>query len=328
MTVVGFHASHEQMHPPPAGRGTRAEEAGFDAAMCSDHFAPWSERQGHSGFAWSWLGAALAGDGAALRRRQRARASATTRRSSPRRSATLRRDVPRPVLGGARHRRGLQRAHHRRPLAAQGRAQRPAARVRRRHPRACSPGEEVSHDGLVTVDRARIWTLPGRAAAAVGAAVSAETAGWVAGWADGLITVDQPPDALRQVVDAYRDGRRQRAAASSRCTCRYAPTRTRRCAIAHDQWRTNVFAPPVCWDLELRRALRRSAGERVAPEDVRDSGARLRPTRREHARLAARAGRPRLRRDLPAPRRPGARTASSTSSASEVLPQLDGDRWP
>ena len=28
--------------------------------MCSDHFEPWSVRQGQSGFAWSWLGAALA----------------------------------------------------------------------------------------------------------------------------------------------------------------------------------------------------------------------------------------------------------------------------
>ena len=27
--------------------------------MSSDHFSPWSERQGESGFAWSFLGAAL-----------------------------------------------------------------------------------------------------------------------------------------------------------------------------------------------------------------------------------------------------------------------------
>ncbi|MBA3628021.1 MAG: LLM class flavin-dependent oxidoreductase [Chloroflexi bacterium] len=27
--------------------------------MCSDHFHPWSEQQGHSAFAWSWLGAAM-----------------------------------------------------------------------------------------------------------------------------------------------------------------------------------------------------------------------------------------------------------------------------
>ena len=29
------------------------------AMWCSDHFSPWSERQGESGFAWSWLGAAM-----------------------------------------------------------------------------------------------------------------------------------------------------------------------------------------------------------------------------------------------------------------------------
>src|SRR5690606_24140785 len=64
MTVVGFHASHEQVHPAALLEAVQhAEEAGFSAAMCSDHFAPWSERQGESGFAWSWLGAALATTG-------------------------------------------------------------------------------------------------------------------------------------------------------------------------------------------------------------------------------------------------------------------------
>src|SRR5688572_30561942 len=59
--TVGFHASHEQVPPSPLLEAVQAAEAaGFTAAMSSDHFAPWSERQGHSGFAWSWLGAALA----------------------------------------------------------------------------------------------------------------------------------------------------------------------------------------------------------------------------------------------------------------------------
>ena len=60
MTVIGFHASHEQVHRGVARRGAGGERAGFTAAMSSDHFSPWSERQGHSGFAWSWLGAAMA----------------------------------------------------------------------------------------------------------------------------------------------------------------------------------------------------------------------------------------------------------------------------
>ena len=61
MTVIGFHASHEQSPPSELLAAVqRAEQVGFDAAMCSDHFAPWSERQGHSGYSWIWLGAALA----------------------------------------------------------------------------------------------------------------------------------------------------------------------------------------------------------------------------------------------------------------------------
>jgi G6PDH family F420-dependent oxidoreductase len=35
-----------------------AEEAGFDFAVMSDHYFPWLEEQGHSGYAWSVLGAA------------------------------------------------------------------------------------------------------------------------------------------------------------------------------------------------------------------------------------------------------------------------------
>lgn len=61
MVVIGFHASHEQIHPAQLLSDVRrAEAAGFGAAMCSDHFAPWSVRQGQSGFAFAWLGAALA----------------------------------------------------------------------------------------------------------------------------------------------------------------------------------------------------------------------------------------------------------------------------
>jgi alkanesulfonate monooxygenase SsuD/methylene tetrahydromethanopterin reductase-like flavin-dependent oxidoreductase (luciferase family) len=56
MTVFGLHASHEQLHPTALLEAVqRAESAGFRAAMCSDHFSPWSARQGQSAFAWSWL---------------------------------------------------------------------------------------------------------------------------------------------------------------------------------------------------------------------------------------------------------------------------------
>ena len=64
MPVVGLHCSHEQISPSRLLAHVReAEAAGFGAAMSSDHFSPWSERQGESGFAWSFLGAALQATG-------------------------------------------------------------------------------------------------------------------------------------------------------------------------------------------------------------------------------------------------------------------------
>src|SRR3954464_3992242 len=60
MHRIGYHASHEQFSPRELLDLVKlAEQAGFDCAMSSDHFHPWSERQGHSGYAWSWLGAAM-----------------------------------------------------------------------------------------------------------------------------------------------------------------------------------------------------------------------------------------------------------------------------
>ena len=60
MAAIGIHASHEQIAPSALLAAMReAEAAGFERAWSSDHFSPWSERQGESGFAWSWLGAAM-----------------------------------------------------------------------------------------------------------------------------------------------------------------------------------------------------------------------------------------------------------------------------
>ncbi len=113
MPVIGFHNSHEQVHPAQLLEAVQhAEEVGFTAAMCSDHFAPWNFDQGHSGFAWSWLGAALATTslpfGAVNAPGQRYHPAIVAQAV-----AHARRDVPRPLLGGPRQRRGDERAHHR-----------------------------------------------------------------------------------------------------------------------------------------------------------------------------------------------------------------------
>ena len=64
MVRIGYHASHEQFTPGElVGYAVAAEQAGFSCVMSSDHLAPWSERQGQSGFAWAWLGSAMQASG-------------------------------------------------------------------------------------------------------------------------------------------------------------------------------------------------------------------------------------------------------------------------
>jgi G6PDH family F420-dependent oxidoreductase len=55
---IGYKLIAEAYSPQEMVRqAVRAEEAGFDFVEISDHFHPWFDSQGHSGFAWSILAA-------------------------------------------------------------------------------------------------------------------------------------------------------------------------------------------------------------------------------------------------------------------------------
>jgi probable non-F420 flavinoid oxidoreductase len=268
VTVIGIHASHEQVHPSQLLEAVQlAESAGFTAAMSSDHFVPWSERQGHSGFAWSWLGAALATTslpfGVVNAPGQRyhpaiiAQASATLAAMFPGRLWV--------ALGS-----GEASNEH---ITGEGW---PRKEVRNERLlecvgviRALHAGEEVSHDGLVTVDRARLWTLPEEPPKLIGAAVSEATARWTATWADGFVTVNQPFDQLRRVLAAYRDAGGTGTAAVQ-VHLSYDPDEATALAVAHDQWRSNVVGPPISWDVDTVEAFD-MIGEHIEPEQVREA---------------------------------------------------------
>ena len=58
MTTFGYWLSAEEHTPLDLVRNAiAAEKSGFELAMISDHFHPWSDRQGQSGFVWSLIGA-------------------------------------------------------------------------------------------------------------------------------------------------------------------------------------------------------------------------------------------------------------------------------
>ena len=267
MPVIGFHASHEQIAPHTLLEDVRAaEHAGFGAGMCSDHIAPWSERHGESGFAWSWLGAALASTdlsfGVVTAPGQRyhpaitAQAIATLGQMFPGRfwaalgsgeasNEHITGDVwPRKEVRDARLLECVEVI------------------------RALLRGEEVSHDGLVRVDRARIWSLAEQTPALVGAAVSEQTAGVVGSWADGLITINQPLDKLRRMIDAFRAAGGEGKPVYLQVHLSWAPDEDTALGIAHDQWASNVFGSPIAWNLEFPEQFDEAA-RFVQPDDVR-----------------------------------------------------------
>jgi probable non-F420 flavinoid oxidoreductase len=269
MARIGWHASHEQI---AQGRllaaARRAEDAGFAAGMSSDHFSPWSERQGHSGFAWSWLGAALAATslpfsivtapGQRYHPAILAQAVATLEEMFPGRLAVC--------LGSGEASNEHITGDRWPPKRARNARLRECADIIR----ALLRGEEVTHDGLVRVDRARLWSLPDAPPPLYGAAVSEETARWMGGWADGLATVYRPPAALARIVEAFREGGGEGKPLLLQVHVSWAPDEEEALRIAHEQWRTNVFAPPVCWDLETPAHFDEAA-RHVRPEDVRGS---------------------------------------------------------
>lgn len=269
MTQLGFHASHEQLSPSALLRAVlAAERAGLAHAMCSDHFAPFSRAQGQSGFAWAWLGAALAQTrltfGTVTAPGQRyhpaiiAQAAATLAELFPGRfwlalgsgenlNEHITGDVwpPKPV-----------------------RQQRLAECVAVM--RALFAGETVSHEGLVRVSEAKLYTLPRVAPPLIGAAVSAETAAWVAGWADGLVTVNQPREKLRRLVAAFREHGGDGKPMYLQVHLSLADSDEAALAAAHAQWRTGALEGPLRWDVPLPEHLDEAA-RFVRPEDMRAS---------------------------------------------------------
>ena len=178
MTRIGFHASHEQFPPSELLSLVRlAEEVGFDAAMSSDHFHPWSERQGQAGHAWSWLRAAMAVTrlpfGVITAPGWRYHPAVTAQGAAP--LAEMFPDRFWLALGSGQ---ALNEAIT--GLLWSEKAER-NARLRECADiiRALPAGEMVTHRGRVTTVEAKLYTRPERPPLLLGGAVSEETACWL-----------------------------------------------------------------------------------------------------------------------------------------------------
>ncbi len=265
---IGYHCSHEQFPPDRLLRLVRrAEEAGFTSAMCSDHFHPWSAEQGESGFAWSFLGAALESTSLAFgvvtvpggwrySPAIVAQAAATLDCMYPGRFWIA------PGSGEALNERivGLPWPHK---AERNARLQEAVDIIR-----ALWRGETVTSTGLVRVEEATLYTRPrGDPPLIVGAALSPETARWMGEWADGLITVAADRETMTGVVDAFREGGGDGKPIFLQAQHAWAPDDETAAREAWEQWRTVSFPSTVLGELRTPQQFDAMA-RYVRPDDL------------------------------------------------------------
>ena len=268
MVRIGYHASHEQFAPSELlHHAIAAEEAGFSSIMSSDHLAPWSERQGQSGYAWAWLGAAMQATslpfglitvpgGFRYHPVTTAQAAATLAELFPGRFPWL-------AVGS-----GQALNEHivaQRWPAKHERNERMLAGVEIM--RELWSGGMVSRKEPVAVDEARLYIKPRAVPRIVAGALSPETGRWAGAWADGLITINQPLDRLAKVISAFRAGGGSGKPLYLQVHISFADTEDAARANAYDQWRSNAITADMAETLRLPEEFDRATAK-IAPEDM------------------------------------------------------------
>jgi coenzyme F420-dependent glucose-6-phosphate dehydrogenase len=268
MVQIGYHASQEQFTPAElVGFAVAAERAGFSSVMSSDHLAPWSERQGQSGFTWTWLGAAMQATsipfglitvptGFRYHPVMTAQAAATLAELFPGR-------FPWMAVGS-----GQALNEHftaRRWPSKQERNELLLAGVE--IIRELWSGATVSRKQPIAVDEARLYTLPERSPRLIAGALSPKTAEWAGAWADGLITVNQPREQLQTMIDVFRKAGGEGKPLYLQVHVSYAATEEQARANAFDQWRSNAITADMAETLRSPEAFD-GAAKNVKPGDM------------------------------------------------------------
>ncbi len=266
--IVSYHASHEQFTPSDLlSYAVMAEKAGFDACHCSDHFHPWSLRQGQSGFAFAWLGAAMQAT-----RFPFSMVNAPGQRYHPaivaQAIATLNQMYPGrlDVAFGSGEALNESITGDKWPEKhiRNERLQESVMIIKR-----LLQGETVTHNGHVKVKEATLYTKPDAMPLFLGAALTVETARWLGSWADGLLITYGKPDDRQKIINAFKEGGGEHKPIHVQIAFSYARQEEDALQGAYHQWRSNTV--PLDDLGELYRPEHFDAkSEHVKPEDMKN----------------------------------------------------------
>jgi G6PDH family F420-dependent oxidoreductase len=265
MTVYGYTMMCEQAPPDQLVRDVRsAERAGFDFSVISDHYAPWLQSQGHSGYAWSILGAAAQ---ATERIPLMTYVTCPTMRYHP--AVVAQKAATMQILSGGRFRLGLGAGENLNEHVVGKRW--PMAGVRHEMLgeavdviSALFDGGDVTYRGKhFDVEQARLWDLPEKRVP-IGLAVSGEESCRLAGAKADLMIATEPKAELGDRFDAAGGAGKPRV---GQIAVAYDPDRDAAIKRAHEQFRWFGLGWKVNADLTGPPAFE-GATEFVAPEQV------------------------------------------------------------
>ncbi|MBQ0986904.1 LLM class F420-dependent oxidoreductase [Streptomyces sp. F63] len=268
MVHIGYTMLTEQAGPRElVGHVVRAEEAGFDFSVTSDHYFPWLTSQGHSPHAWTVLGAAAQ---ATSRIPLMTFVTCPTMRYHPavvaQKAATLH------LLSEGRFRLGLGAGENLNEHITGGGW--PAVDVRHEMLeeavdiiRALFGGGYVNHHGThFDVESAKVWDLPDEPPP-IGIAVSGDQSGELAGRMADLVIAVEPKRELLEAFDRYGGAGKPRVGQVPVC---YDTDRDAAVRRAHEQfrwfgsgWKVNSELPgPASFE---------AATQFVRPDDVAEA---------------------------------------------------------
>lgn len=266
MARIAYHASHEQFSPSELLQyAILAEKSGFHAIHSSDHFKPWNENQGESGFSFTWLGAAMqatslpfgivCSPGPRYHPAVLAQAFATLGDLFPDRfwaALGSGEAINENITGEPWPSKAVRNAR----LLESYQSIKKLLR-----------GEMVNIDSQVRIKNAKIYSLPKSPPLLIGAAITKETAQWMGSWADGLITVNKPHEELKELVAAFRQGGGEGKPLFLKSQLSYAKTHEEAERGASEQWKTNVLDSQLLADLPAVEDFE-AAARGVGLEDV------------------------------------------------------------
>lgn len=204
--LIGYHCSLERFTPKEHLKNAKtALEHGFKGITCSDHFYPWSERQGASIASWPWLGSAMNAVELPF-----GVVTSPTDRCNPvliaQYIATLASMCPGrfwAAFGSGQLLNEHISNHHWPVKSERNKRLKEAITIIR----SLLKGETVTFEGkFFQVYNTKLYTLPSVQPKILVAALSNESAHELAGCADGIITVIKPVEDQKEFIYAYEQG--------------------------------------------------------------------------------------------------------------------------